>query len=288
MDWSRSKKWVGILIFVLLGPSAAAQVVFSFDFSSVDHGWMGSFADYPVGEEAFYELEADHRSLPTELGADSALFITGNNHSDDLFMYFAKQVGGLQSLTTYTVVFEVVFASNVPEGSVGVGGSPSDSVWIKAGATPDMPDRFADDMNWYRMTTDKGNQSQDGSEAIVLSTFGKPEDGTTDYVLLTATNEGTVEFTATTDSSGSLWFILGTDSGFEATTSIYYTRFEATLTNGAAGPGCAAGAVAPPSGNLGSWIPMGLALALLAGRRKISRSRRLDISLGPHGVSRTY
>lgn len=268
MNWSESTKWLILGFCVFLCPFATAQVVFSFDFSAMEHGWMGSFADYPVGEDEFYELLADHRPLPPEVAPNSALFITGNNHSDDLFMYFAKQVGGLEPLTSYTVVFDVVFASNVTEGSIGVGGSPSESVWIKAGATPDKPDRFADDLNWYRMTTDKGQQSQSGSEAITLSTFGKPEDGTADYVLLAATNEGRVEFKTTTDSSGSLWFILGTDSGFEATTSIYYTSFQATLAKAAAGPGCAAGAAAPHSGNLGDFVPMCLAMALVAGGRR--------------------
>ena len=68
------------------------------------------------------------------------------------------------------------------------------------------------------------------TDALVLGTFGKPADGTHEHVLLTVTNEGMVEFEAATDSLGSLWFVLGTDSGFEATTSIYYTLFEATLT----------------------------------------------------------
>jgi hypothetical protein len=228
-------------VIASFGYSATAQVTYSFDFSSSDRGWIGGFADYPVGDEDFYALETDHRSLPSELGPDSALFITGNNHSDDLLMYFAKQVDGLLSTTTYRIVFDVVFASNVPKGSIGVGGSPSESVWIKVGATPDRPDRFVDDLNWYRMTTDIGNQSQSGAEAIVLSTFGKPEDGTDNYVLISASNEGRVAFEATTDDSGSLWCFLGVDSGFEATTSIYFTEFEALFTEIAGtGPGCGA------------------------------------------------
>ena len=35
---------------------------------------------------------------------------------------------------------------------------------------------------------------------------------------------------AETASDGSLWVHLGTDSGFEATTSVFYTKFDVTLT----------------------------------------------------------
>ena len=42
-----------------------------------------------------------------------------------------------------------------------------------------------------------------------------------------SSGSGAVE--ATTDGSGSLWLFVGTDSGFEATTSVYYTWVTATF-----------------------------------------------------------
>ncbi len=129
------------------------------------------------------------------------------------------------------------------------------------------------------MTTDVGNQSQGGAEAIVLSTFGKPEDGTNDYVLLAASNEGTVAFEATTDDSGSLWLFLGVDSGFEATTSIYFTEYEALFTDSAGtGPGCGANGLVGIShfdalGDVMVLLVAGATLAVLSRRRTGDRTR---------------
>jgi hypothetical protein len=39
----------------------------------------------------------------------------------------------------------------------------------------------------------------------------------------------TGEFKAKTDSKGKIWLIVGTDSGFEATTALYYSSIKAVL-----------------------------------------------------------
>ena len=59
------------------------------DFRQSPQGWTAGFADYPVGEDDFYELVSDYRPLEAPLNTDeSALIISGNNHSDDLWMYY--------------------------------------------------------------------------------------------------------------------------------------------------------------------------------------------------------
>ena len=45
-------------------------------------------------------------------GSDS-LFITGNNQSDDLFMFFKRRVTGLQPNGRYRVTFALEFVTNV-------------------------------------------------------------------------------------------------------------------------------------------------------------------------------
>ena len=62
---------------------------FSFDFDQSTEGWSGDFADYPVGEEVFYELTFSHSVLPQPLNQDEkGLMLAGSNRSDDLFMFF--------------------------------------------------------------------------------------------------------------------------------------------------------------------------------------------------------
>ena len=205
---------------------------FSWDFSTDDaFGWQADFADYPPGQEAFYQLGADVRSQPFNLGGDQALFITGDNRSDDLFMYFRQLVTGLTPNTRYQITFDLELASNAPADSFGIGGSPATSVYLKAGATQmePLPNLIDPDEDFLRLNIDKGNQSQVGSDAVLLGDVAKPAgDDTWDYALIRRDNQAN-PFRFKTDDSGSAWLYFGTDSGFEGTTALYYTEFSATF-----------------------------------------------------------
>lgn len=205
---------------------------FSWDFSTDDAlGWQAGFADYPPGEEDFYQLNADVRSLPFNLGGDQALFITGDNRSDDLFMYFRQRVTGLDPNTRYQVIFDLELASDAPADSFGIGGSPATSVYLKAGATQvePLPSLIDPNEGFLRLNVDKGNQSQVGKDAVLLGDIAKPAgDDTWDYALINRNNQAN-PFQFRTDDSGSAWLYFGTDSGFEGTTALYYTQFSATF-----------------------------------------------------------
>lgn len=198
------------------------QVTHSFDFLTSTEGWEGDFADYPAGDEEMYELEFGHSFLPTPLNnSQGALKLSGRNYSDDLFMYVSREVTGLIPNREYRINFEVEFATNVPDGSFGIGGSPGESVYIKAGASPQLPEKTVDELGWYRLNIDKGNQAEGGRDMIVLGNFAN---GTDDdkYSLKTLTTP--TLFKATTNSRGSMWILFGTDSGFEGKTTIYINR----------------------------------------------------------------
>jgi hypothetical protein len=105
------------------GGAAPSGTTQSFDFSRGAQGWEVAFADYPQGQEPFFELQSGHQSLPAPLGPDrSGLFISGNNHSDDLFMFFKRRITGLKPRTSYEARFMVEFATDVPRGCGGIGG----------------------------------------------------------------------------------------------------------------------------------------------------------------------
>ncbi len=82
-------------------------------------------------------MVADRRPLPAPLQPSPALFLGGDNRSDDLFMFYKAHVGGLLPGASYFVRFEVEVATNVPMGCVGIGGAPGESVWVKAGGGHD-------------------------------------------------------------------------------------------------------------------------------------------------------
>ena len=198
----------------------------SFDFNHSEDGWKADFADLPANAEdsSFYELKYGYTNLPANLGTRKAIMLSGNNHSDDLFMFIKRKVTGLNPNTSYTLVFEVELASNAPQGSVGAGGSPGESVYLKAGASEIEPVKNVQG-DRYVLNIDKGNQSAAGSNATVLGDIATPLT-VAEYTLITRNNASpsAQPLIAQSNSAGDIWLIIGTDSGFEGTTTVYYTN----------------------------------------------------------------
>lgn len=221
-----------LLLIVLSGCSidddpSVSVFTASFDFSESLDGWEADFVDLPAGEDdsAFYELQYAYTALPQNLGGKKSIMLSGNNHSDDLFMFIKRKITGLAPNTTYTLVFEVEVASNAPQGSVGAGGSPGGSVFLKAGASKAEPAKVVES-DRFVLNIDKGNQSMPGMNAIVLGDIAIPSDAS-DYTLITrsnATSSSSPVFMAQTNNEGDIWLLVGTDSGFEGITTIYYTK----------------------------------------------------------------
>ncbi|HEX2139201.1 MAG TPA: hypothetical protein VHG33_05770 [Woeseiaceae bacterium] len=148
-------------------------------------------------------------------------------------MFLKRRVGGLAPDTLYQLELRVVFATNVPSGCFGIGGSPGESVYVKGGATAIEPLRVPDETSGHArwvMNVDKGIQSRGGSDAQVLGTFANWKDCESSdfsYALKQVSNLQLPAFDVTTDGNGDAWLLLGTDSGFEGPTTIYYTEVEA-------------------------------------------------------------
>lgn len=228
--------FIPILIFFLMISCGTSpenndqQLIFTFQNGL--ENWEGGFADYPFGEEDFYNLQVNHAQLPEPLDSQSgSLNIRGDNRSDDLFMFIKRKVTGLEANATYALQMNIEIASNAPANSIGAGGSPGSSVYLKAGATtaeplPLLKNEAGYENGFYRMNIDIGNQSQEGSDMKVIGNIG--HDGE-DFVYQIIERFLENNFTVQTNSNGELWIIIGTDSGFEGTTSLYYNRIEVTL-----------------------------------------------------------
>ncbi len=203
------------------------------DFDDGANGWNPGFADYPAGQETFYELAAGLETLPASLGSNRKGYkLGGNNHSDDLYMFVTKQVDGLEPNTRYDFRFKVTFGSNAQKNCLGVGGAPGESVWIKVGASKTEPKAVNDGAGNLLMNIDKGQQATGGSDAIVIGNFANDRecgDADTSYREMSLVSEkGT--FSTTTDDKGNVWMLLSTDSGFESTTTIYFMELEVAAT----------------------------------------------------------
>ena len=200
---------------------------FTFEFTSDSEGRVVGFADLPVNyDQSIYELGHDHRPLPD--GLEGGIYVQGHNRSDDLFMFLKRRVDGLRSDTTYAVSVSANLATNVPAGLVGIGGSPGESVYVKAGASTSEPLAVEDETGHLRMNIDKGNQATDGEAMVVLGDVAHDEVSNSEYRIKTLDNAD-LTLRVTTDSEGRAWLIVGTDSGFEGLTQLYYARISYVL-----------------------------------------------------------
>lgn len=75
------------------------------------------------------------------------------------------------------------------------------------------------------MNIDKISQSASGTDMKVIGDIGNGTEKT-EYKLLNKTGD----FTGKTDAKGETWIIVGTDSGYEGTTTLYYTSIKANIT----------------------------------------------------------
>jgi hypothetical protein len=86
-----------------------------------------------------------------------------------------------------------------------------------------------DSTGWLRMNIDKGNQANSGEDMIVIGNIASPDaSGDGEFVIKMLDSAG-IAFEATTDNEGKLWLIVGSDSGFEGLTQLYYSEISASL-----------------------------------------------------------
>lgn len=216
---------------VLAHPAFGAGHQAVFDFEGDDGGFAPIYADYPAGDGVaeFYELQHGRQQVPID-GAGKGLFLSGNNHSDDLFMGYCKELAGLEPGQLYTFQVHFRLATNVDGGMIGVGGSPGSSVYVKGGVAMEKPEQVLDAQNYYRLNLDKGNQGLGGVDLAVLGNLEKEEGlrpGEYEW------KEFSFDARARADAGGRVWLVLGTDSGFEATSSYYLDDISITWTEAA-------------------------------------------------------
>lgn len=197
------------------------------DFSKDTDGWQAFFSDYHQGKEDFYELSFQHSGLPDPLdNMVKSLRISGNNHSDDLVSMVYRKFDGLRPNKEYAITFDIELASNVASNWFGIGGSPNLS--LGAGAIAYPPASTIDEEGLHRPNFSSAIQSHLPNETFeVLGTIGVGDD-VTEYKLISRHNKNK-PLLATTNNNGELWVLIGTDSGFEGTTTLYYKSINVNL-----------------------------------------------------------
>ena len=228
---------IAFLLIILLSckneddvfPNALSK---EYNFESGYEGWQVNYTDYPFNLSAkdsleLYEMIHNHSPLPASIQpAQSGIKIRGHNRSDDLCMYLFKKMSDLQPNTLYSVVFTLQIGSNAATKAIGVGGAPGESVYIKAGASNIEPKNSIGVEGNYILNIDKGQQSQGGNDMMVIGHIGV-SDTTKQYTLIQRKNSS--PFLKQSNDKGELWLVVGTDSGYEGLTEIYYASIKVEL-----------------------------------------------------------
>src|SRR5690606_5061376 len=117
--------------------------------------------------------------------------------------------------------------------SAGAGGSPADSVFVKVGGIAREPTTRLDRFGKIELELDKGVQAHGGRDMSVagdldngLSPGGIAESFRYRVVRRRHTHPQAVR----ADGQGRMWLLVGTDSGFEGVTTLYYVKVGVRLT----------------------------------------------------------
>ena len=205
-----------------------AVTIVESQFQTSTENWIGGFSEF--------SSKTDTASLDTAIGRsrmpiaiDSTRYglrIQGHNRSDDMFMFFKKKVIGLIPNRSYRITFQVDFGTQFAQTSVGSGGSPGISTYLKAGASSNEPVVTLKDGK-YNININKGNQSESGTEMVVIGNASNGIDST--LYRLVAHSSNSSPLTIKANANGVIWLCVGTDSGFEGLSIFYYDRIKATL-----------------------------------------------------------
>jgi hypothetical protein len=207
-----------------------------FSFAASTDNFTADFSDYSPGMEVGDQgirFQSDVRRLPAPLDNRFGLLLGGTNRSDDLFMFIWREVSGLVPGQRYRVDTEVLIATNVPPNCVGVGGSPGEAVVIKAGASPVRPAKAVTQNRFVvNFEKDAAGLPVGGNQVFTIGNFAGGGGTCTAgiYALKTLRSPADRIPTVTADATGRLWIVIGTDSGFEARTEIYYLEGATTFT----------------------------------------------------------
>ena len=202
------------------------EVTSKSDFSQGADGWLHGFSDYPVADKEIYNLVAGIKPIPDSNGK-TGYMIGGSNRSDDLFMYLKRPVRNLVANTRYQVTVDITLWSDAGDGCFGIGGSPGSAVYVKAGASEQEPKQAS-----YYMNIDIGSQSQKGADSEVLGNIVVPGLGCdgSKYGSKNLSLNKQSSFDVISSDDGEVWVYVGTDSGYEGVTHLYYESLNLTLT----------------------------------------------------------
>lgn len=214
------------------GEAESFERTIRFSFEQGAGPWTAIFGDFTEATQDSIMFESGWTQLPQPLENRNGFGLAGTNAPDDLAMFLKTPIEGLQADTTYRVELDMTFATQEPRNCAGIGGQPGESVGVKLGASGTEPlvEEDENQESSFRFNIDKGGGPRDGGKDALrvgdMTNFQEECVPTDEEIwqLKTVSTRGE-EFTATTDSAGTLWIYGGSDSGFEGRTTFFVTDF---------------------------------------------------------------
>ncbi|TCM90680.1 copper amine oxidase-like protein [Paenibacillus sp. BK033] len=203
--------------------STPVNLDFSYSFTKDTEGWKGGFADLPANyNKDIYELDFARQFIPVQNNTSNyGLKLAGHNRSDDLFMYLSKGIAGFKPNTSYNVNLKFAMYTEAGGGSIGIGGSPAESIFLKAGILSSEPlsvRASSSGEEYYRMNVDIGSQGAGGKDVKVIGNAAKPDADKEGYQRVDFEYSAKV----TANAKGEIFVLIGADSGFEGLTTLYF------------------------------------------------------------------
>lgn len=200
-----------------------ASLDFNYQFTKDTEGWKGGFADMPTDyNKEIYELDYARNLIPVQNNTSNyGLKLSGHNRSDDLFMFLSKGIEGFKPNTSYNVNLKFAMYTEAGGGSIGIGGSPAESNFLKAGILPSEPlsvPTSSSGEEYYRMNVDIGSQGTGGKDVKVIGNAAKPDVDKEGYQRVDFDYNAKV----TANAKGQIFILIGSDSGFEGLTALYF------------------------------------------------------------------
>ena len=213
-------------------PVAEKQsLTLSYVFSESDLGFSIDTADHDVDHQLNGKIRSELTSLPSPYEYRQGIMFQWQNYSDDIKGFIHKKITGLNANSQFSVNFTVEVVTFMSDACVGIGGSPGQSVKVKAALLVDEPTKLIDDITgtaMYRLEVNDGQSG--GDDVVVLGHIGLPIPCDDNFFanpvweIKPLTNDEA--FTFTTNSNGEAWVYVSIDSGFEGESTVYLASVE--------------------------------------------------------------
>lgn len=206
----------------------------TYDFSESDLSFSIDTADHDVEHQLNEKITSEIANLPSPYEYRKGIMFQWNNYSDDIKGFITKKITGLNVNSQFNVNFNVEVLTFMSDACVGIGGSPGESVRIKAALLAEEPNKIIDysqSSPMYRIDIDDGQSG--GDDVVVLGHIGLPIPCDDNFFanpvweIKPLTNDDA--FVMTANSNGEAWVYVSIDSGFEGESTFYVAAVELQL-----------------------------------------------------------